>query len=262
MPHGGSLRARSSRTALLAALVLSACAGSPTGSGPTPTTTGASPDERTPPTTWVGVQQTETEIVLWVGGQTSAPREVARIPRAHPEPLEVNDATDVAYDAENGHFLVAVCCEPVSGNIYQVDPTGPRAQFGCPMYQGWAVSIGGSPSLIATSDTAGNMVIRPHPGSGFPPSGSPPPDRRVWTPAPDDEQIIREEAGVSDVAVEGEGKRPRVIGLVDPKRIHAMTQTQSRSENVNERTPGGAWTERTLPLPEERAYCRVVCLGR
>jgi hypothetical protein len=169
----------------------------------------------------------------------AAPRTIAAEPARAGESATLK-VTDVAYDTRRELVYVATCCEPTSGFLRRVDAKAakPRLEEDD---QGFAVDVGGPTSVVARTDTFGTLGVR---ASG------------------QARQELRAEAGVADVAVDGNDGR--VLALVDARRLRAVlpaVSPQAPALLVRRPTASGAWIDQTHALPGEPSYCRVVPLG-
>lgn len=191
------------------------------------------------PSMWVGVRFESRRIDVTVAETGAEPGPIATKAAAGPLSASLN-VTDVAYDTRQGIIYVGTCCEPVSGQLWQVDTRVPASGFR-PDDQGFAVDVAGSSSALARTDTWGTLGVRASSAS---------------------EQDLREGAGVTDVAVDGTGTI-RVVALINSQRLRALIPTVSWHKPgllVREWKAPGAWADTLYPLPPNVTYCRLVPL--
>jgi hypothetical protein len=191
------------------------------------------------PFKWVGARLVGGRIEVAVAETGGGPRLLAA-ESARTGPRGTLKVTDVATDIRRDIIYVATCCEPTSGHLRRVDARAAAPRL-AEDDQGFAVDVGGPTSVIARTDTFGTLGVRASPQA---------------------EQELRADAGIADVAVEGDDGR--VLALIDSRRLHALIPTVSGHGPallVRRLTTAGSWVDATYPLPRQPSYCRVVPLA-
>jgi hypothetical protein len=190
------------------------------------------------PAQWVGARLEQRRIGVSIAQTGSGPRPVGRGP-ASSAGVEV---TDVAYDTRRGLVYVGTCCEPGSGHLLRLDSRSSAPGL-LQDDQGFAVDVAGAQSTVARTDTFGTLAVRGAPG---------------------EEQEVRADAGVADVAVDGSGST-RVIALIDARRLRAIVPVVSEHDPgllIRQRAAEGpGWADTMHALPREASYCRVIPLA-
>jgi hypothetical protein len=186
-----------------------------------------------PPAKWIGASLNGHNVSISLTEANAKPRVVAgeSAPRRTPGSVDV---TDLAYDPLQNLAIIALCCEPGSGQLLQANLSNAKSGYK-QLDQGFAIDVSGP--LFARTDTWGTFVTRS-------------------TRADDSPQNILEGAGVADVAVSLHPE-PRVFALVNSQRLRALVPT----------APGAAADPAILTqgkvttvLPKDASYCHIVSL--
>lgn len=207
---------------------------------PKPAEEAVTPPKR-PPDRWVGVQDDGEHVMVVLSRAGRARTRLARWPTTDPygELRGSKVATDIALAPLQDAVLVALCCEPVPGTIWQVGLSADRRDPK-PVGSGDRVDVSGATQ--ASADVYGYLYVQPFVARD---SRSKSFSSRKWA---------------FDVTVQPGGRR--TAALIDPERvIECCLDAPPGPAGVLVVThqQAGRWNERFWPLSGR--YCAAVGLN-